>query len=68
MTEILSAIAARLDITHAALLCVIGALVYLLVTDRRESRDSAKLTAAALDRIAEAFTNFRVDMARRASR
>ena len=68
MSDILSAVASRLDVTHLALLAVIAILVWLLVKREERAYESSKLTADAMTRTAEALTNLRVELARRASR
>jgi hypothetical protein len=68
MNEILSAIATRLDGTHLALLCVIVILVYLLLQREKQSQKTTQLTADALAKVADAITNFRIELARKATR
>jgi hypothetical protein len=68
MAEVLTRLADRIDITHAALLLVIGALVWLLVKRERHALETARMTADALSRTAEALTTLRVELARRSSR
>jgi hypothetical protein len=58
----------RLDITHGALLCVIVVLVYLLISRDKQAQDTARLTAEALGRTADALVNLRVELARKATR
>lgn len=68
MTEVLLKLAERLDITHGALLCVIGLLVYLLISRDKQAQETARMTADAMARTADALVNLRVELARKATR